>query len=115
MIENIHMKQRMMGLAFFIKRREAKDRYIDSNFKNVLAELSADLVNYGVDVVFRKLLISSMSLEIAKNIGIDHMPLLKNFIIRCERRIKKHMKTCYNLSITFMKRSRVKGYSKSYI
>lgn len=66
------MKQKMMGLAFFIKRREAKDRYIDSNFKNVLAELSADLVNYRVDVVFRKLLISSMSLEIAKNIGIDH-------------------------------------------
>ncbi len=72
MIENIHMKQRMMAIPFSIKRREAKDRYIDSNFKNVLAELSADLVNYGADIVLRKLLISSISLEIAKNIGIDH-------------------------------------------
>ena len=66
------MKQRIMGVSFSIKRREAKDKYIDSNFKNVLAELSADLVNYGADIVLRKLLISSISLEIAKNIGIDH-------------------------------------------
>jgi hypothetical protein len=72
MVENIHMKQRMMGVSFSIKRREAKDKYIDSNFKNVLAELSADLANYGADIVLRKLLISSISLEIAKNIGIDH-------------------------------------------
>jgi hypothetical protein len=72
MVENIHMKQRMMGVSFSIKRREAKDKYIDSNFKNVLAELSADLVNYGADIVLRKLLLSSISLEIAKNIGIDH-------------------------------------------
>jgi hypothetical protein len=72
MVENIHMKQRIMGVPFSIKRREAKDKYIDSNFKNVLAELSADLVNYGADIVLRRLLISSISLEIAKNIGIDH-------------------------------------------
>ena len=72
MVENIHMKQRMMGVSFSIKRREAKDKYIDSNFKNVLAELSTDLANYGADIVLRKLLISSISLEIAKNIGIDH-------------------------------------------
>jgi hypothetical protein len=61
-----------MGVSFSIKRRDAKDKYIDSNFKNVLAELSADLINYGADIVLRKLLISSISLEIAKNIGIDH-------------------------------------------
>jgi hypothetical protein len=28
MVENVHMKQRMMGVAFSIKTREAKDRYI---------------------------------------------------------------------------------------
>jgi hypothetical protein len=72
MVEDIHMKQRMMGVSFSIKKREAKIKYIDSNFKNVLAELSADLANYGADIVLRKLLISSISLEIAKNIGIDH-------------------------------------------
>jgi hypothetical protein len=115
MIENIHMKQRMMGLAFFIKRREAKDRYIDSNFKNVLAELSADLVNYGVDVVFRKLLISSMSLEIAKNIGIDHHAATEELYYYMRKKDQETHENMLQLSITFMKRSRVKGYSKSYI
>ncbi|MFL6440476.1 MAG: hypothetical protein ACJ702_00800 [Nitrososphaeraceae archaeon] len=72
MVETIHMKQRMMAIPFSIKSRDAKDRYIDSNFKNLLAELSSDLINYGSDVVLRKLLISSMALEIAQNIGIDY-------------------------------------------
>ena len=39
MVENIHMKQRLMGGGFSIKTREAKDRFIDSNLKTVLAEL----------------------------------------------------------------------------
>ena len=72
MIENIHMKQRMMGIPFSIKSRDAKDRYIESNFKNLLAELTSDLINYGSDVVLRKLLISAIALEIAQNIGIDY-------------------------------------------
>jgi hypothetical protein len=72
MVESIHMKQRMMGVPFSIKTREAKDKYIDSNLRNVLSELSADLVNYGTDIVLRKLIIMSISLEIAQNIGIDY-------------------------------------------
>jgi hypothetical protein len=72
MVENIHMKQRMMGIPFSIKSRDSKDRYIESNFKNLLAELSSDLINYGSDIVLRKLLISSIALEIAQNIGIDY-------------------------------------------
>ncbi|HEX2615586.1 MAG TPA: hypothetical protein VHL10_08825, partial [Nitrososphaera sp.] len=55
MVENIHMKQRMMGVTFAIKTRDAKDRYLDSQFKNALDELLADTANYGVDIVFRKL------------------------------------------------------------
>ena len=66
------MKQRMMGVPFSIKTRESKDKYIDSNLKNVLSELSPDLVNYGTDIVLRKLLIMSISLEIAQNLGIDY-------------------------------------------
>jgi hypothetical protein len=58
MVENIHMKQMMMAVPFSIKSREAKDKYIDSNFRNTLSELSSDLVNYGSDIVYRKLLIS---------------------------------------------------------
>ena len=72
MVENVHMKQRMMGVPFSIKTRESKDKYIDSNLRNALSELSADLVNYGTDIVLRKLLITYISLEIAKNIGIDY-------------------------------------------
>ena len=72
MVENIHMKQRMMGISFSIKTRESKDKYIDSNLRNLLSELSADLVNYGTDIVLRKLLIAYISLEIAQNIGIDY-------------------------------------------
>jgi hypothetical protein len=71
MVEEVHMKQRMMGIPFSIRTRESKDKYIDSNLRNVLSELSTDLVNYGTDTVLRKLLITSISLEIAQNIGID--------------------------------------------
>ena len=72
MVENLHMKQRMMGVTFSIKTRESKDKFIDSNLRNVLSELSADLVNYGTDIVLRKLVITSISLEIAQNLGIDY-------------------------------------------
>lgn len=72
MVENIHMKQKMMGIPFSIKTRESKDKYIDSNLRNVLSELSAELINYGTDIVLRKLLIAYISLEIAQNIGIDY-------------------------------------------
>jgi hypothetical protein len=71
-MENIHMKQKMMGITFAIKSREAKDRYLDSQFKNALDELYADIANYGVDVVFRKLIMSYIALEIAQNLGIDY-------------------------------------------
>jgi hypothetical protein len=72
MVEYVHMKQRMMAIPFSIKTRDAKDRHIDSNIKNFLEELSSDLVNYGHDLVLRKLLISAIALEIAQNIGIDY-------------------------------------------
>jgi hypothetical protein len=73
-MENIHMKQKMMGVTFAIKSMEAKDRYLDSQFKNALDELFADIANYGVDVVFRKLIMSyiALELEIAQNLGVDY-------------------------------------------
>jgi hypothetical protein len=71
-MENIHMKQRMMGVTFATKTREAKDRYIDSQFKNALDELLADTANYGVDILLRKLIMSYIALEIAQNLGIDY-------------------------------------------
>lgn len=72
MVENIHMKRRIMGTTFVIKKREAKDRYLSSNLKNTLAELHADMINHGVENILRRLLLTEISLEIAKNIGIDY-------------------------------------------
>ena len=72
MVEDIHMKQRNMAISFALKNRNAKDRYIESNFKNFLEEISYDIINYGHDLVLRKLMISAIALEIAQNIGIDY-------------------------------------------
>lgn len=72
MVENIHMKQRMAGVTFAIKTREAKDRYIDSQFKNALDELFGDKVNFGVDLVLRKLVMVHIALQMAQDIGIDY-------------------------------------------
>ena len=71
-VENVHMKQRMMGVSFSIKNREAKNRYINSQMKDALYELNIDLMNYGNDIVMRKLLITYLSLQLAQTIGIDH-------------------------------------------
>ena len=84
MVETIHMKQRMMGITFSIKTREAKDRYIDSNFKNSLEELSTDLANYGTDI----------SLQIAQNIGIDYHAAIEElyyYIRKNEQNTNQHM------------------------
>ncbi len=47
MVESVHMKQRTMGLTFVLKSREAKDRRIESQFKNTLNELLGDASHYG--------------------------------------------------------------------
>jgi hypothetical protein len=50
-----------VGVQFSIKSREAKDRYIDANIKNIISELSVDIKNYGIEIVLRKLLLSLLS------------------------------------------------------
>jgi hypothetical protein len=72
MVEEIHMKARMMGNIFAIKTREAKDRYIDSNFKNTLSELTSDACVYGTEIVMRTLILSNIALNIAQNLGVDY-------------------------------------------
>jgi hypothetical protein len=52
MVENIHMKQRTMGLTFVLKSREAKGRRIESQFKNTLNELLGDASRYGSILLF---------------------------------------------------------------
>lgn len=72
MVEKIHMKDRLMGVRFSIKSREAKDRYIDANIKNTISELSTEIKNYGAEIALRKLLLSLISVQLAQNIGVDH-------------------------------------------
>lgn len=72
MVEKIHMKERMMGVQFSLKSREAKDRFIDANVKNVISELSFDIKQYGKEIVMRKLLLSLITVQLAQNIGVDH-------------------------------------------
>jgi hypothetical protein len=72
MVEQIHKKARMMGITFAIKSREAKDRYIDGNFKNTLSELVSDASVYGTELLMRKLILSYIALSIAQNLGIDY-------------------------------------------
>jgi hypothetical protein len=71
-VEKIHMKQRMMGVPFSLKSRDSKNRYINSQMKDGLYELDVDLMNYGKDIVMRKLLITYLSLHLAQSIGVDH-------------------------------------------
>lgn len=72
MVEEIHMKSRMMGVTFVIKNRDAKDRYIDANFKNTLSEISADASSYGTEIAMRRLVVANIALNIAQNLGIDY-------------------------------------------
>ncbi|MGH9992964.1 MAG: hypothetical protein ACREAZ_10025 [Nitrososphaera sp.] len=72
LVENVHMRARYMGTTFVIKDREAKDRYIESNFKNILAELLSDSAGYGTEIVLRKLILSHIALSVAQNLGIDY-------------------------------------------
>lgn len=72
MVEGIHMKQRMAGVAFAIKTREAKDRYIDSQLKNALDELLSDSARFGTEIAMRRLVTAQIALQIAQNLGIDY-------------------------------------------
>lgn len=72
LVENIHMRDRYMGATFVIKNREAKDRFIESNFKNILAELLSDSSSYGKEIVLRKLIVSHVALSIAQSLGVDY-------------------------------------------
>lgn len=72
MVENVQMKQRMMGVTFAIKMREAKDRCLDLQFKNVPAELWSDASNFGPAIAMRRLVTPQIALQVAQNLGIDY-------------------------------------------
>jgi len=71
-VEQIHMRERGLGDAFALRKRESKDSYLETYFSNVLDELTSDLhfISYGV--ILRKLLLSYLSLYLAQTIGVDY-------------------------------------------
>ena len=106
MVEQIHMKARMMGTVFAIKTREAKDRYIDSNFKNTLSELTSDASNYGTEIVLRKLLVSNIALNIAQNLGIDyHAAMEELYYYMRKNDIQTHEELMQSIRSLLTKRS----------
>jgi hypothetical protein len=76
-----------MGVNFAIKTMEAKDRYIDSNFKNTLSELQADAPVYGVEIVMRKLLLSNIVINIPQDLYIDYHAATEELYYYMRRRI----------------------------
>ena len=68
-------------MLYFPKTRETKDRYVDSNFKNFLEEISTDLANYGTYIILRNLLFSSISLQMAQNLKIYYHSAIEDYII----------------------------------
>src|SRR5215208_1974528 len=58
------------------------------------SELLSDLANYGTDIILRKLLLSSISLQIAQNLGIDYHAAseeLYYYIRKNEQNTNQHM------------------------
>jgi hypothetical protein len=108
-MENIHMKQKMIGVTFAIKSREAKDRYLDSQFKNALDELFADIANYRVDVVFRKLIMSYIALEIAQNLGIDYHAATEELYYYMRKRDEETRAALLKLVMSIVDRSKYRS------
>lgn len=106
MVEEIHMKARMVGNVFAIKTREAKDRYIDSNFKNTLIELTSDASAYGTEIVMRRLILSNIALNIAQNLGVDyHAAMEELYYYMRKKDIQTHEELMQSIRSLLSKRS----------
>lgn len=72
MVEQVHMKERVAGVGFAVKRRNEKDLYLESQFKNALEELLGDAAKHGTEIAMRRLVVAQVALQIAQNLGIDY-------------------------------------------
>lgn len=108
MVENIHMKARMMGMTFSIKSRDAKDRYIDSQFKNALEELMSDSSVHGTEIVMRRLILSNVALIIAQNLGIDYHAAIEELYYYMRKRDEETHATLMKLIKSVLDRSKYK-------
>jgi len=70
-VEDIHMGSRMKAMNFYKGNREAKDKYIESYFKNALTELLNDASRHGANAALRKIMLNYLSSYLAQTLGID--------------------------------------------
>ena len=70
-VEDIHMRSRTKALTFYNRSREAKDRYVESYFKNALTELQTDAGKHSANTALRKIVLSYLSAYLAQTLGID--------------------------------------------
>ncbi|MFQ5969257.1 MAG: hypothetical protein ACE5J2_02005 [Nitrososphaerales archaeon] len=71
-VEDIHMRSRMLAMNFYGRSREAKDKYIESYLRNALAELQSDITKHNGSIVVRKLVLNYLSIYLAQTLGVDH-------------------------------------------
>lgn len=71
-VEDIHMRSRMLATHFYGRNREDKDRYIESYFRNALSELQSDITNQDAIVPLRRLVLNYLSIYLAQTLGVDH-------------------------------------------
>lgn len=71
-VEDIHMRSRMLAMNFYGRSREAKDKYIESYFRNALTELQSDIIKHNSSIVLRKLVLNYLSIYLAQILGVDH-------------------------------------------
>ncbi|MGH9877443.1 MAG: hypothetical protein ACRD5H_07375 [Nitrososphaerales archaeon] len=70
-VEDVHMRSRTKALNFYSRSREAKDRYVESYFKNALTELHTDAAKHGANTALRKIVLNYLSAYLAQTLGID--------------------------------------------
>jgi len=70
-VEDIHMRSRMKAMSFYKRSREAKDRYVESYFKNALTELQTDAAQHSAHMALRKVVLNYLSSYLAQTLGID--------------------------------------------
>jgi len=72
LVEDVHMRSRMLATHFYSRSREDKDKYIESYFRNALSELQSDVTDHDAMISVRKLVLNYLSVYLAQTLGVDH-------------------------------------------
>lgn len=72
LVEDVHMRSRMLATHFYNRSREDKDKYIESYFRNALSELQSGITNHDAMIAVRRLVLNYLSVYLAQTLGVDH-------------------------------------------